>query len=239
MPYNYDVTCNRCEFRQIPVCDNPSNRALRVQFLKAFINWTLHRTLPGRRRRQDAESLRDAVLRMNAAYCADGICGYYVCHDGTEVPIPAQTAWCQHCGKVVSAERCPDVDEIDRWIADAPQYRHELECIRRWRLLRKSPPRCLICGDTAVTRYSDEIVFMPPYPFPTSDYSIASLAFPDHMLAVHPGCQGTLLFRCVGHASRFRDRSHKNCYSPEGVLVLRAGQDRADSQGTPGTRKPG
>lgn len=102
---------------------------------------------------------------------------YYRLADGREITLHSRPVWCEQCAKVTHGEEIESVQAIDKQIADlerlaaeirremtrpplpapdAPGDRHQQEQIaelklrREWRLQRSSPPKCLICGSTAI-----------------------------------------------------------------------------------------
>jgi hypothetical protein len=102
---------------------------------------------------------------------------YYRFVGGAEIQLYSDPVWCERCAKVTHGEKIESVQEIDKRIADlerlaaeirremtrpplptpdAPGDRHQQEQIaelklrREWRMRRGSPPKCLVCGSTAI-----------------------------------------------------------------------------------------
>ena len=89
--------------------------------------------------------------------------------DGSTLGVEQQPAWCPACGRFVLAERLPDMDELERRMAEAksgePGLVRRLAAVGRavqeevaeldrriaWRRERHSPARCLHCGSDHVT----------------------------------------------------------------------------------------
>lgn len=94
----------------------------------------------------------------------------YRLSDGTMLDVDQEPAWCPACDRFVIAERIPQLNELheeigrfrgsdfetlQRWAFvsnDAPVETRIQELSRRvgWRRERKSPPRCLECGDIGI-----------------------------------------------------------------------------------------
>ena len=102
---------------------------------------------------------------------------YYRLADGAEIELYSGPVWCERCAEATHGEEIESVQQIDRRIADlerlaaeirremtrpplptpdAPGDRDQQEQIaelrlrREWRSRRRSPPKCLICGSTAI-----------------------------------------------------------------------------------------
>ena len=101
---------------------------------------------------------------------------YYRFPDGKRVAMATDVAWCRGCEAFALLERFTTADDVRRWVDDlfAAQYPDErtrfIEDARRHRTARwladhapwfdylprrRSPPRCLECGDTDVLRFEE------------------------------------------------------------------------------------
>jgi hypothetical protein len=133
---------------------------------------------------------------------------YYELPDGQQLPLFHRQAWCAECATIVNAEELPDVAEIQGLLEGAiadeaaggaaesqPERIKLLQGALQWRLLRESPPRCLVCGT----------------------YRIESLKpLVGSSAARHPQCGGELQFE-IGAYVTLGDTGGK-C-SPEGVRL--------------------
>jgi hypothetical protein len=102
---------------------------------------------------------------------------YYDLGDGSHLNVSSRPVWCHLCDSFTDGESIEGLEEIDRQIADLRDPTSELfrfyqdsgtdsigvdgirlitglEKRRRWRVCRKAPPKCLVCG-------SEEIVLLP------------------------------------------------------------------------------
>lgn len=92
---------------------------------------------------------------------------HYRLDDGTLVPVCVTPAWCVSCARFVPAERVETENALrerlarlehfarnpgwippDEWVR--PGELVDLRLRLRWRASRTAPPRCLLCGDTAI-----------------------------------------------------------------------------------------
>lgn len=102
---------------------------------------------------------------------------YYRLENGIHIRLHSAPVWCERCAKITHGENIDSIEEIDKQIADlerlaaeirrdmtrpplptpdAPGDRSqqeeiaELKLRRAWRMRRRTPPRCLICGSTDI-----------------------------------------------------------------------------------------
>jgi hypothetical protein len=110
---------------------------------------------------------------------------FYVLDDGSKVPVVTTAAFCSGCKAVVEAEVIPVPEAVDALeLARQPEGMMRW---RKWRNVRKGPPRCLVCGSSQV--------HLPE--------QAAWLRFREDQEAaafVHPGCGGMFRVKNVGLA---------------------------------------
>lgn len=97
----------------------------------------------------------------------------YCLSDGNELGLERRLARCHDCRGVVEADRLASLEEIDEAIQrtldrepllleglalisrTVDEELQELNLIRNWRLQRRSPPKCLECGSTAIDYFKE------------------------------------------------------------------------------------
>jgi hypothetical protein len=122
---------------------------------------------------------------------------YYEVPDGTRVDLRAEPVWCNRCGDVTHGEEIEPLADLDKQIADLSDpssdgYRSimrptdplldgvlprddfrrsrlgTLTLRRRWRELRVSPPKCILCGSAQIVR----LPLGKPVPIPGTDRTV-------------------------------------------------------------------
>jgi hypothetical protein len=129
---------------------------------------------------------------------------YYELADGRRTVMHTTFAWCHGCAELVTAEELPGIELLETRLAAAKQERSMVlathaQIALTWRKARRSPPRCLECGSTALTDVSQQ---------------------PDDwrsMFFLHPGCGGTC--RVTGSAHMSMGMWDIAVYTPEGDLI--------------------
>ena len=76
----------------------------------------------------------------------------YSLPDGQRCHVPQMVAWCRDCRAFVAAEAMPTLAEIDQVLQASRDAKElaEWQLVRRWRLLRTSPSRCLACFSSEI-----------------------------------------------------------------------------------------
>lgn len=132
---------------------------------------------------------------------------YYRLSDGADIPLILQPVWCNTCNDLRSAERLAELARLQEVLADLESKglsKHERETAEllqqtpesyfaervrkwqaavRWRLERKSQPRCLACESTNLRLLAPDI-----------EQSLESFA--------HPDCGGTFTQSNSWHGSQ-------------------------------------
>jgi hypothetical protein len=146
---------------------------------------------------------------------------YYEFQDGRRLELHTDPVWCRNCKKVTHGEVIDSIEKIDDRIANlerlaaeirremtlpplpepnAPGDREQREQIaewklrRQWRLQRRSPPRCIICG------------------------SIDIVAFPLDQVIPNPAGEGSVTMTCTGLCST---SFNEWFFTPEGERIPR------------------
>jgi len=144
--------------------------------------------------------------------------GCYVLNDAAEVSVHSEYAWCNRCDDLVAAEHIPDLESLERALADVEsnglddeerEFASLVETTPEklladriamwrnyvsWRSSRRSPPRCLKCG--------------------TMDVLLLERPF------LHPSCGGTLEVESSGDylpAGRFLYDAEGNRFGDSAV----------------------
>lgn len=155
----------------------------------------------------------------------------YVLDGQAEAPVIDQAAWCWWCGTVVEAEDVPPLADVEtklrdlergeqRWRQDVARRRpgqapspnpiaSQIEfwsLVRRWRLVRRSPSKCLRCGSTDIVPIGSPSDGVP-----------------------HPGGRGTITLEPDCHFARSRD---PDLYTIEGDRITGARHRRPGSSPT-------
>jgi hypothetical protein len=144
----------------------------------------------------------------------------YELDDDDSAVVRAEPAWCAGCATIVSAEIMPNVEDIRRELADfecrgaaytafledVAAFREPIQLVEhhiaglrsslKWRMLRQSPSRCLVCG-------SHDLTYIP--------WKLGG----NQPTIEHPSCGGTLGFVMEAHTVPSRRR-----YSVEGIRLV-------------------
>ena len=101
---------------------------------------------------------------------------YYELDGGSHVDVRSVPVWCDRCGGFTDGESIEELDDLDRhlaelrdptsevygWTQGSPagpdgvfrlRFIGQMEERRRWLAGRRSPPKCLECGSTAIVSF--------------------------------------------------------------------------------------
>lgn len=111
----------------------------------------------------------------------------YMLDANEQVFVPTVYGWCNECETVTAIEELPSLQEIEDRISCStdPDWTERLHVMRRWRIQRRAPAKCLECGKTNFNCF-----------VPLDDDAIDS--DDEWEKLPHPGCTGMIELRGIG-----------------------------------------